>query len=172
VAGSVVHHGRVDAPADLPASARRVAIAAGELGLPIDIQTFPDGTRTAEDAAQAVGCDVGQIVKSLVFVAGEQPVLALVAGDNRLDEARLAAVAGVDAVRRADADEVRSATSFAVGGVPPFGHPSPLPTWVDVDLLDHEVVWAAAGTPRHVFAVDPRRLADAAGATPAHLAAG
>jgi prolyl-tRNA editing enzyme YbaK/EbsC (Cys-tRNA(Pro) deacylase) len=162
----------VDALDDLPASARRVATAASELGLPIEIQAFPDGTRTAEDAAQAVGCHVGQIVKSLVFVAGDQPVLALVAGDNRLDEARLAAVAGVDAVRRADADEVRAATSYAVGGVPPFGHPTPLATWVDVDLLDHEVVWAAAGTPRHVFAVEPHQLAEAAGATPAHLAAG
>ena len=86
-------------------------------------------------------------------------MLAFVSGSNRLDEAKLAAVAGVapDAVGRADADAVRAATSYAVGGVPPFGHPAPLRTWVDLDLLDHDVVWAAAGTPTHVFSVAPGR---------------
>lgn len=156
----------------LPASAQRVADAADSLGLAIRVDAFPEGTRTAEDAARAVGCTVAQIVKSLVFVAGEEVVLALVSGPNRLDEAKLAAVAGVEpgAVRRATAEEVREATSYAVGGVAPFGHPAPLRTWIDLDLLGHDEVWAAAGTPVHVFAAVPGALAAAAGATPADLA--
>ena len=155
----------------LPPAAQRVADAAAALGLAIRVEAFPDGTRTAEDAARAVGCDVAQIVKSLAFVAGDEVVLALVSGPNRLDEAKLAGVAGVEpsAVRRASADEVRAATSYAVGGVPPFGHPSPLRTWIDLDLLGLDEVWAAAGTPVHVFAVAPAALATAAGATPADL---
>lgn len=153
-----------------PSSPDRVTAAASALGLAIDVQVFPDGTRTAEDAARAVGCDVAQIVKSLVFVAGDRPVLALVSGPNRLDEAKLAALAGGE-VRRATADEVRAATSYAVGGVPPFGHATPLPTWVDRDLLGHEVVWAAAGTPQHVFAIDPSVLVGAVGGVAADLAA-
>lgn len=158
--------------ADLPASARRVRDAASALGLAVEIRAFPDGTRTADDAARAVGCDVAQIVKSLVFRIGDEVVLALVAGANRLDEAKLAAAAGVDrpSVARADADAVRAATSYAVGGVPPFGHPAPLRTWVDRDLLDHDVVWAAAGTPTHVFAASPAALVAATGAVPADLA--
>lgn len=158
----------------LPSSAQRVADAAEALGLAIRIEVFPEGTRTAEDAARAVGCDVAQIVKSLAFVAGDAVVLALVSGPNRLDEAKLAAAAGVEPaeVRRATADEVRAATSYAVGGVPPFGHPGPLRTWIDLDLLGHREVWAAAGTPQHVFAVDPAALSEATGATPADLAVG
>ena len=158
---------------DLPASARRVLDAAGELGLAIEVRTFPEGTRTADDAARAVGCDVGQIVKSLVFRIDHEVVLALVSGSNRLDEDKLAAAAGAapGSVGRADADAVRAATSYAVGGVPPFGHPSRLRTWVDLDLLAHEVVWAAAGTPTHVFSVSPTALVDATGAVPADLAA-
>jgi prolyl-tRNA editing enzyme YbaK/EbsC (Cys-tRNA(Pro) deacylase) len=155
--------------AELPASVARVAAAAAARGLTIDVRAFPEGTRTAEDAARAVGCHVGQIVKSLVFVAGERPVLALVAGSNRLDEAKLAAVAGAGSVRRASAEEVRAATSYAVGGVPPFGHPAPIPTWVDHDLLVHERVWVAAGTPHHVFALTPADLVSATGAEPADL---
>lgn len=158
----------------LPAAAQRVADAAAALGLEIHVEAFPDGTRTAEDAARAVGCDVAQIVKSLAFVAGDDVVLALVSGPDRLDEAKLADAAGVEpaAVRRASADEVRAATSYAVGGVPPFGHPQPLRTWIDRHLLGHEQVWAAAGTPVHVFSVEPGALAAAAGATPADLAVG
>src|SRR5688500_8710515 len=100
----------------------RVTAAAAELGLDVDARTFPDGTRTAEDAARAVGCDVGQIVKSLVFLLDGAPVVALVSGANRLDEGRLAAALGGEIVGRADADAVRSATGFPIGGVPPFGH--------------------------------------------------
>jgi prolyl-tRNA editing enzyme YbaK/EbsC (Cys-tRNA(Pro) deacylase) len=160
---------------DLHPTAARVVAAAADLGLAIDVVVFPEGTRTADDAARAVGWDVAQIVKSLVFVAGDAPVLALVSGANRLDEAKLAASLGVDggasAVRRASADEVRAATGFAVGGVPPFGHGQTLRCVVDADLVAHDVVWAAAGTPMHVFAVDPGELVAAIGAPVADLAA-
>jgi prolyl-tRNA editing enzyme YbaK/EbsC (Cys-tRNA(Pro) deacylase) len=96
---------------------------------------------------------VAQIVKSLVFVADGQPIVALVAGSNRLDPARLAQAVGAARVQQADPDTVRAATGFPIGGVPPFGHPSPLPCVIDRDLLSHAEVWAAAGTPRHVFAL-------------------
>ena len=142
----------------------QVADAARALGLDIEIRAFPQGTRTAEDAAAAVGCDVAQIVKSLVFVVDEQPVVALVGGADRLDEHKLADAAGGTKVRRADADEVRAATGYAVGGVPPFGHTTPLRCFVDDALLTHTVVWAAAGTPTHVFASDPKALVRAANA--------
>ena len=150
-------------------SVDRVADAAAALGLDIEVRTFPEGTRTAGDAAAAVGCDVAQIVKSLVFVVDEEPVVALVGGADRLDEAKLAAAAGGTAVRRASADEVRAATGFAVGGVPPFGHARAMRCFVDDALLGHHVVWAAAGTPTHVFASDPAALVRAAGAEVATL---
>ena len=148
-------------------TAARVAAAAADRGLAVEVRAFPDGTRTAVDAAAAVGCDVAQIVKSLVFVVDEVPVVVLVGGADRLDEDRLAAACGAPAgsVRRASADEVRAATGFAVGGVPPFGHARELRCFVDDALLDHDVVWAAAGTPMHVFAAAPAALVDAARAT-------
>jgi prolyl-tRNA editing enzyme YbaK/EbsC (Cys-tRNA(Pro) deacylase) len=150
----------------------RVADAAAALGLTVEMIAFPEGTRTADDAARAVGCDVAQIVKSLVFVAGDEPVLALVSGANRLDEAKLAATLGVGPadVRRATADEVRTATGFAVGGVPPFGHATALRSVIDAELVEHDVVWAAGGTPTHVFAVDPEALVVALGAPAVDLA--
>jgi len=123
----------------------------------VTVKQFPSGTRTAVDAARAVGCDVGQIVKSLVFVAAGRPVVALVSGANRLDEGRLAAVAGAP-VTKADAEIARTATGYAIGGVPPFGHASDVPVFMDRDLLDHEVVWAAAGRPDSVFEISPERL--------------
>lgn len=142
------------------ANTRRVADAAAAQGLTIETRTFPEGTRTAGDAAQAIGCEVDQIVKSLVFILDGSPVMALVAGSNRLDEARLADALGGDRVTRADAGDVRAATGFPIGGVSPFGHPSLLPTAVDRDLLAHDVVWAAAGTPRDVFPLTPSELID------------
>lgn len=148
---------------DLHPTARRVADAAAAAGLDIGIAEFPAGTRTAEDAAAAVGCEVSRIVKSLVFAVDGAPVLALVGGDARLDEGLLAEAAG-GTVGRADADVVRAATGYAIGGVPPFGHATPLPTFVDEPLLRHPTVWAAAGTPRHVFEVDPAELVRIAGA--------
>jgi len=147
----------------------RVVAAAEELGLSISTGEFPDGTRTAEDAARAIGCHVSQIVKSLVFMLDGAPVMALVAGSNRLDEARLAAALDGTQVGRADADGVRAATGFPIGGVPPFGHLAPLPTAIDEDLLAHDEVWAAAGTPRDVFAVSPKDLARVTGGTVARL---
>ena len=147
-----------------PAS-QRVAEAARALGLEIEVREFPEGTRTAEDAAAAIGADVGQIVKSLVFFVDGRPVLCLVSGLNRLDTQRLAVVAGASQVRRASADEVERATGFAIGGVPPFGHTQPLPVYCDRDLMAYDVVWAAAGTPRAVFAIDPQRLVQACRAT-------
>ena len=123
----------------------------------VNVREFPEGTRTAVDAARAVGCDVGQIVKSLVFLAAGNPVVALMSGANRLDEARLAAVAG-EPVAKADPETARTATGYAIGGVPPFGHLTDLPVFMDSDLLGYGVVWAAAGRPDSVFAIQPERL--------------
>ena len=149
----------------------RVADAAAEHGVAVEPREFPDGTRTADDAAAAIGVDVGQIVKSLAFVVDDEVVMALVSGSNRLDEQRLASAAGsTGTVARADADRVRAATGYPIGGVPPFGHPAQLRTFVDEDLLAHDVVWAAAGTPRHVFPLDPADLVRLARGTVADLA--
>jgi prolyl-tRNA editing enzyme YbaK/EbsC (Cys-tRNA(Pro) deacylase) len=126
-------------------------------GLGVAVKQFPQGTRTATDAAQAVGCEIGQIVKSLVFLAAGRPVVALVSGANRLDETRLAAVAG-EPVAKADAETARAATGYAIGGVPPFGHATEVPVYMDRDLLAHPVVWAAAGRPDSVFEIAPDRL--------------
>ena len=128
------------------------------------VERFPEGTRTAQDAARAVGCELGQIVKSLVFCAGERAVVALVSGSNRLDEARLGMLVGAE-VERATPEEVRSATGYAIGGVPPFGHVRALPVFMDADLLAFDEVWAAAGRPDAVFRIDPRRLVELSGAT-------
>ena len=148
--------------------------AARAKGLSIEPVTYPDGTRTAEDAARAIGCEVAQIVKSLVFdlVDGDEisPVVALVSGANRLDEAKLVAAAGADGTRRADADRVRAITGFPIGGVPPFGHPTPVATFVDPDLLTHDEVWAAGGTPQVVFAIAPQALVEATQGTVTDLA--
>lgn len=126
-------------------------------GIGVAVKQFPSGTRTAVDAARAVGCEVGQIVKSLVFMAGGRPVVALVSGANRLDEDRLAAVAGAP-VSKADAEVAREATGYAIGGVPPFGHATEVPVFMDRDLFGHSVVWAAAGRPDSVFEISPERL--------------
>ena len=131
---------------------------------------LPDSARTAPEAAAAVGTEVGAIVKSLVFRCGDEAVLALVSGANRADEARLAAEFGAP-VGRADAGFARAATGFTIGGVPPLGHPSPLRTLVDEDLLRHPVVWGAAGTPRSVFPMEPAELARLADGTVVRLAA-
>lgn len=144
----------------LQPSALRVADAAAALGLAIDIVNFEEPTRTAEQAAAAIGCAVAQIVKSLVFVAGDTPVMALVSGANQLDVRKLAALAGVGRkrVQRADADTVRAATGYAIGGVPPFGHATELTVYIDEDLTRFEVIWAAAGTPNTVFPISPDDL--------------
>ena len=135
----------------------RVEAALVAAGVEVDVRTFPQGTHTAEDAAAAIGVEVGQIVKSLVFAREGEPVLALVSGANRADEALLAEAFG-GPVGRASAEQVRERTGFAIGGVPPVGHLAPLETVVDEDLLRYPVVWAAAGTPTDVFAIAPDDL--------------
>ena len=149
----------------LPPAARRVADAAAALGLSIDIVIFDHSTRTADEAAAAVGCAVGQIVKSLVFTVGGRPVIALVSGANQLDTRKLASLHGVGRkqVERADADTVRAATGFAIGGVPPFGHATPTDVFIDQTFAQHSVIWAAAGTPNTVFAITPDELQRATG---------
>lgn len=119
---------------------------------------FPAGTRTAQDAAAAIGCTVGQIVKSLVFVRGDAPVLVLCSGANTVDAQRLG-------LHKADADLVRRVTGFAIGGVPPYGHATRLDTLVDSDLLVYDEIWAAAGTPRSVFPLTPDELVERSGGT-------
>jgi prolyl-tRNA editing enzyme YbaK/EbsC (Cys-tRNA(Pro) deacylase) len=145
---------------------------ARKLGLSPKILEFPEGTRTAAEAAKAVGCHIGQIVKSLVFVADGQVVLALTSGQNRVDPSALARLAGTEGVRKATPDEAREATGFAIGGTPPFGHPRTLRVFVDRDLLAYELIWAAAGTPQAVFALTPEELLRASGGTPADIREG
>ncbi|HRK24693.1 MAG TPA: YbaK/EbsC family protein [Beijerinckiaceae bacterium] len=149
----------------LPAATERVVAAARSLGLAIDARVHAAPTRTAEEAAAACGCDVGQIVKSLIFrgATSNRPYLLLVSGRNRVDEKGVAAHLGED-LRRPDAADVRALTSFAIGGIPPFGHAEPMETLVDPDLLTYPTVWAAAGTPNTVFSIDPAVLAKATGA--------
>lgn len=138
---------------NLPAASQRVVAAAAERGLAIVVSEFPAGTKTAVDAAAAVGCPVAAIVKSLVFMAGDEPVVVLMAGDLRLDPVKLAAETAVGSVRRASLDEVREATGFAAGGTPPFGHRRPLRVFADHSLRRNDPVWAAAGTPTTVFPI-------------------
>ena len=145
-------------------NAAAVVAAAREVGLELDVREFAEGTRTADDAARAIGVETGQIVKSLVFEVDGRPVVALVAGDNRLDEGRLAEAAGGQRAGRVDADTVRRVTGYPVGGVPPLGHTEPMPVFVDEDLLRYEVVWAAAGHPHWNFPVHPAELVRATGA--------
>jgi Cys-tRNA(Pro) deacylase len=157
-------------PASLHPNVVAVTEAARAHGLDIEVREFPEGTRTAVDAAAAIGVDVAQIVKSLAFRVDDGIVMALVSGPDRLDEAKLAKACGGTEVGRADANAVRAATGYPIGGVPPFGHTTPLPTYVDQNLLRHDEVWAAAGTPRHVFALTPADLVRLSGNPPADLA--
>jgi prolyl-tRNA editing enzyme YbaK/EbsC (Cys-tRNA(Pro) deacylase) len=121
------------------------------LGLDIEVRVTPDSARTAPEAAAAVGCEVGQIVKSLVFERGEEPVMVLCAGDRRVDAARLGLVP-------ASADQARAATGFSIGGIPPLGHDQPLATLIDESLRRFDTVWCAAGTPHAVFEVSSEAL--------------
>ena len=153
---------------------QRVFAAAQRKGVPLEIREFPDSTHTAAEAAATVGAELGQIVKSLVFVApterGLEPVVALVSGSNRVDIARLSAVTGLAGLRRANAQEASEATGFSIGGIPPFGHVRSLRVVMDPDLGRFPIVWAAAGTPNAVFAVPPATLRSLANATVAPLA--
>ncbi|NBS29589.1 MAG: YbaK/EbsC family protein [Actinobacteria bacterium] len=145
------------------ANVLRVIEAAAALGLDITPRTFPDGTRTAQEAADAIGVQVGQIVKSLIFAVDGEVVLAYVSGANQLDESKLALAAGGAMCQRVDADVVRSTTGFPIGGVPPFGHTTQLRIFIDPDLLLYDEVWAAAGTWHDVFGIEPYKLVEASG---------
>ncbi len=150
----------------------RVVEAAAAHGLHIEVSRFPEGTRTAEDAAAAIGCPVAAIVKSLVLACDEGPMLVLTSGSNLVDYGKVAQALGAPGVRRADAKEARTATGFPIGGTPPFGHATVLRMLIDEDLLAHSRVWAAAGTPDTVFPIEPHLLRDISGASPAAVSAG
>ena len=141
----------------------RVVEAARAAGLEIAVRQFPEGTKTAQDAADAIGVGVGQIVKSLVFGVDNEIVMALVSGSNQLDEKKLATAAGGAKCVRVDADAVRAATGFPIGGVPPFGHSTQLRVFVDPDLLQYDEVWAAAGTWNDNFGAAPADIVRVAG---------
>ncbi len=143
----------------LSASAQKVQDALHALGLSLQVVELPGSTRTAVEAAQAVGCEVGQIVKSLVFKSksSQRPILVIASGVNRVDEKKIEALIG-EPLGKADADFVRQHTGFVIGGVPPLGHIEPLQTYIDVDLLQYPRVWAAAGTPHAVFQLNPGDL--------------
>jgi prolyl-tRNA editing enzyme YbaK/EbsC (Cys-tRNA(Pro) deacylase) len=143
----------------LSPSAKRVQDALQAMGFRLQVVELPDSTRTAAEAAQAVGCQVGQIVKSLVFKAKRsgKPVLVVASGANRVNEKAIEALIG-EPLGRADADFVRQNTGFAIGGVPPVGHTQRLLTFVDEDLLQYAEIWAAAGTPNAVFCLTPDDL--------------
>jgi Cys-tRNA(Pro) deacylase len=148
---------------DLHPNTLRVIDAAREAGLEITTRRFPEGTKTAADAAAAIGVVVGQIVKSLVFGVDNEIVMALVSGSNQLDEKKLAAAAGGAKCSRVDADAVRAATGYPIGGVPPFGHSTQLRVFVDPDLLQYDEVWAAAGTWNDNFGAAPADIVRVAG---------
>lgn len=157
-----------------PSSIQRVRDAAARKGVELDIRTFDESTHTAADAAATVDAELGQIVKSLVFVAPAEdgtlePVVCLVSGPNRVDLARLAAVTGERDIRRATAREAQELTGFVIGGIPPFGHARPVRTIMDPDLGRFQVVWAAAGTPTAVFPVPPATLRILSNATVAPI---
>ena len=148
---------------DLHPNTLRVIAAAREAGLEITTRRFPEGTKTAADAAAAIGVSVGQIVKSLVFAVDGEIVMAYVSGSNQLDEKKIAAAAGGKKCSRVDADAVRTATGYPIGGVPPFGHSTQLRVFVDPDLLQYDEVWAAAGTWNDNFGAAPADIVRVAG---------
>jgi Cys-tRNA(Pro) deacylase len=154
---------------ELKEAAQRVANALAAAGVEAEVRAYAESTRTAEEAATAIGAMVGQIVKSLIFLADGQPILALVSGVNRLDTAKLAQVVGAK-ITRADAETVRATTGYAIGGVPPIGLATSLPVYFDRDLLQYAEVWAAAGTPHAVFCIAPDALAHITDAQVADLA--
>ncbi len=150
----------------------RVVNAARDLGLEIQSHRFGNGAKTAMDAANSIGVDVGQIVKSLIFAVDGNVVLAYVSGCNQLDEHKLAAAAGGSRCKRVDAETVRRVTGFPIGGVPPFGLTTELAVFIDSDLLQHGEVWAAAGTWHDVFPIAPGDLVRASGGTVVDLKRG
>lgn len=155
-------------------SVQKFQTAARACGLEIEIIEFAEATRTAVQAAVAIGCDVGQIVKSLCFMVDGAPMMALVSGRNQLDEKKLAALCDVGRkkVKRATAAQVKDATGFSIGGVPPLGHTVQMRLFIDEDLCRYETIWAAAGTPHTVFAVAPGALLEVCAGTAVDLKKG
>lgn len=151
-------------------SVARVAEALRERGATGEPVELAESTRTAAEAAAALGCDVGAIASSLVFRADDEPLLVMTSGAHRVDTAHVAQVLGVQRVARADADLVREATGFAIGGVAPVGHPAPLRTLVDTALAEHDVLWAAAGHPHAVFPTSFDELLRLTGGTAVQVA--
>lgn len=149
----------------------RTVTAAAALGVELEVHHFPQGTRTAQDAADAIGCRLGAIVKSLVLDSDGGPLMVLTSGHNRVSYVKVEAATGRSAVQRCDADTARATTSYPVGGVSPFGHPAPVPMLIDRDLLTFDRVWAAAGTPHAVFPIAPELLMSVTGAQAADVAA-
>ena len=145
-------------------SALKVQQAVSDLGFEFQIVELDASTRTSQDAANAIGCTVAQIAKSLVFMTGtsHKPVLVIASGPNRVDVDLISALHG-EKIIKADADFVRESTGFAIGGIPPVGHTTPIQTFIDADLFEHEVIWAAAGTPHAVFKLTPKDLAEMTG---------
>ena len=154
-----------DSRLDLKTSARTVQQALDAAGVPCEVKEFPASTRTAADAAAAIGCRVAEIAKSIVFQAVDsgRAVMVVASGENRVDEKKVKALVG-GKIRKADADFVRQATGFAIGGVPPCGHATELMIFLDQDLRSFDVLWAAAGTPNAVFRLTPDQLQTLTGA--------
>jgi prolyl-tRNA editing enzyme YbaK/EbsC (Cys-tRNA(Pro) deacylase) len=144
--------------------------AGEEYGVDVEVHEFDEGTKTAQDAADAIGCDVAQIASSIVVVADDDPVVVITSGANRVDLDKVAVYRDASSARMAEADEVKESTGWSIGGVPPFCHATDVPVLMDETLLDHGEVWAAAGTPTAVWPIDPERLRDIAGAEPADVA--
>ncbi len=155
---------------ELKESSRRVQEALEAAGAGFEVREFPQSTRTAEEAAQVIGCDIAQIAKSLIFRAKDsnRSVLVIASGINRVDEKRLAALLG-EKIGRADPDFVREKTGYAIGGVPPLAHREQPVTFIDRDLLAYESIWAAAGTPNAVFPLRADRIADISGGSIADI---
>ncbi|WP_331232926.1 YbaK/EbsC family protein [Natronorarus salvus] len=140
--------------------------ARDEHDIKIEVREFPEGTKTAADAAEAVGCEVAQIASSIVMDADGDLVVVVTSGANRVNEDRIAEVVGAESVEMADADGIRETLGWSIGGVPPICHDSEVPVLFDETLLEHDVVWTAAGTPEAVFPIDPEELHSLAGARP------
>ena len=155
----------------LPDASLRVIAAGRLLGFDIDMHEFPEGTKTSQDAADAIGCELSAIAKSIVLTLDDtQQVVVFASGDTRIDLERLAVVAGATTARRATLEEARAATGFAAGGTPPFGYGTPVRVFADVALRRHEDVWSAGGTPTTVFPIPLAQLVGLTGAEWADIA--
>ena len=149
---------------EYPPATQRFLAAAEALGVEVAPTVYPDGTKTSQDAADAIGCPLAAIAKSLVFMVDGRPTLVMMSGDLRVDTAKLAGVIGADEVRRAGLEEVRTATGYVAGGTPAFGHATPMAVYADVSLRRNDPVWSAAGTPTTVYPIALDTLVEASGA--------